>query len=94
MSNNNKKKATKNPYHHLSDDCIFQQLMGFYDTPDVKLKAFFNERALSLKRRSLMRIAKEVNLFWHKQKDKTPHTFVHKKLLMYLKTKKRHLQGI
>ena len=87
MASNNK-KASK-PYERLTDEFIVQQLMDFYVTnAETKFTTFFKDRALHSKRRSLMRIANEVNLFAHKE-DKTPYNFVHVKLLKHLKEKKK-----
>ena len=86
MSPSTNNKATKKPYERLTTEFIVQQLMDFYESKD-KFRTFFNERALSSKRRSLFRVAKEVNLLKHKE-DGTSYNFVHMKLLSHLQKKK------
>ena len=82
----NKKEDTKKNYQRLSNKFIVQQLMEWYESEE-KFATFCNARALSSKRRSLFRIAKEVDLPKHRE-DKTPYNFVHTKLLVHLRKKK------
>ena len=88
MTNKKGKKATRRaPYKRLTEEFVVQQLMDWYDSPKESITKFFMARALNSKRRSLDRIAREVNMFAHK-KDGTPYKFMHTTLQVHLRRKK------
>ena len=74
-------------YKKISAEFYIQQLMDYYEScPSLGFRTFCNQRAITNKRSSLLRVAREIKLFHHKE-AKTPYNFVHQKLRDHLKKK-------
>ena len=71
----------------ISDDFYVQHLMDFYKS-NLPLNCFCTKQEILRRRQSLQQVSTAINLFEHK-KDNAPYSFVHGKLLNYLKQKSK-----